>query len=158
MSRKNIINISRNIIPDYIYNSKLITKFINILMLNGKKSIAENILYSSLNILSNKSKKDRLFLLEKAINNVKPIVEVKSRRVGGTTYQIPVEVKPSRGYTLAIRWIIFYARKRSNKKNMILKLSDELLDAIKKKGFSIKKRDEVHRMAESNKAFAHYRW
>ncbi len=157
MSRKNL-NSNRIIVPDYIYNSKLVSKFINILMLNGKKSVAENILYNSLKVISNKIKKNELDLLELAIENVKPIVEVKSRRVGGTTYQIPVEVRPSRGYTLAIRWIILYARKRLNKKNMFLKLADELLDAIHKKGNSIKKRDEVHRMAESNKAFAHYRW
>ncbi len=157
MSRKNI-NYIHNIIPDYIYNSKLVSKFINILMLNGKKSVAEKILYNSLNILYEKIKKDKLNLLELAIENVKPIVEIKSRRVGGTTYQIPVEVRPSRGYTLAMRWIILYARKRLNKKSMCFKLSDELFDAIEKKGNSIKKRDEVHRMAESNKAFAHYRW
>ncbi len=157
MSRKNL-NRNYKIIPDYIYNSKLVSKFINILMLNGKKSVAEKILYTSLKILSDKIKKNELDLLELAIENVKPIVEVKSRRVGGTTYQIPVEVRPSRGYTLAIRWIILYARKRSNKKNMFLKLADELLDAINKKGNSVRKRDEVHRMAESNKAFAHYRW
>ncbi len=157
MSRKNLSN-NRRIIPDYIYNSKLVSKFINILMLNGKKSVAENILYNSLKIMSIKIKKNELDLLKLAIENVKPIVEVKSRRVGGTTYQIPIEVRPSRGYTLAIRWIILYARKRLNKKSMFLKLADELLDAINKKGNSIKKRDEVHRMAESNKAFAHYRW
>ncbi len=148
---------SRNIFPDYIYNSELVTKFINLLMYDGKKSIAENILYTSLNILKNKIKKSRLSLLQIAINNVKPIVEVKSRRVGGTTYQIPIEVRPKRGDTLAIRWIIFSARKRSQKK-MFLKLADELLDAINKRGFAIKRRDETHRIAESNKAFAHYRW
>ncbi len=157
MSRRKIFN-NRNIIPDYLYNSKLVSKFINILMLDGKKFIAENILYSSLNILSKNKKKDKLDLFELAINNVKPIIEVKSRRVGGTTYQIPVEVKPSRGYTLAIRWIIFFAKKRSNKECMIIKLSNELLDAINKKGNSIRKRNEIHKMAESNKAFAHYRW
>ncbi len=148
---------NHNIFPDYIYNSKLVTKFINLLMYDGKKSIAENILYTSLNILKNKIKKSRLNLLETAISNVRPVVEVKSRRVGGTTYQIPIEVRPKRGDTLAMRWIIFSARKRSNKK-MFLKLADELLDAINKKGFAIKKRDETHRIAESNKAFAHYRW
>ncbi len=158
MSRRRVFSV-RNIVPDYLYNSKLVSKFINILMVNGKKSIAENILYISLNILSKRKKNnDKLFLLENAINNVKPIVEVKSRRVGGTTYQIPIEVRPSRGYTLAIRWIIISAKKRSKNKSMFLKLSDELLDAIDKKGFAIKKRDEVHRIAESNKAFAHYRW
>ncbi len=157
MSRKKI-SINHRISLDYIYGSKLINKFINILMLSGKKSIAENILYNSLKILSNKIKKKKENLLRIAIENVKPIVEVKSRRVGGTTYQIPIEVRPSRGYTLAIRWIVFYARKRSKKKKMFLKLADELFDVINKRGNSIKKRDEVHRIAESNKAFAHYRW
>ncbi len=156
MSRRKIIN-NRSLFPDYIYNSELVMKFINLLMLDGKKSIAESILYTSLNIIENKFKKDKLDLLELAINNVKPIVEVKSRRVGGTTYQIPVEVRPKRSNTLAIRWIILAAKKRSKKK-MFIKLSEELLDAINKKGLAIKKRDEVHRMAESNKAFAHYRW
>ncbi len=156
MSRRRIIG-CRKIIPDLICNSKLVNKFINLLMVNGKKSIAEYILYSSLNILESKLKKDKLSLLKLAINNVKPIVEVKSRRVGGTTYQIPVEIRPSRGNTLAIRWIILSARKRSNNK-MFLKLADELLDAVNKKGLAVKKRDEVHRIAESNKAFAHYRW
>ncbi len=156
MSRRVVFN-NRKIVSDYIYNSELVSKFINILMYDGKKSIAANILYKSLNIISKKVKKSGLELLKLALNNVKPIVEVKSRRVGGTTYRIPVEVRPSRGYTLAIRWIIFSARKRSNKK-MFLNLADELLDAINKKGLSIKKRDEIHRIAESNKAFAHYRW
>ncbi len=156
MSRRKIIS-SRTILPDYIYNSKLVAKFINLLMFDGKKSIAEKILYTSLCILKKKINKSKLDLLELAIDNVKPIVEVKSRRVGGTTYQIPIEVRPKRGNTLAIRWIIFSARKRSKGK-MFLKLSDELLDAINKKGFAVKKRDETHRIAESNKAFAHYRW
>ncbi len=156
MSRRKVIN-NRTVFPDYMYNSELVTKFINLLMFNGKKSIAENILYTSLHILKKKINKNKLDLLELAIDNVKPIVEVKSRRVGGTTYQIPIEVRPRRGNTLAIRWIIFSARKRSKKK-MFLKLADELLDAINKKGFAVKKRDETHRIAESNKAFAHYRW
>ncbi len=156
MSRRKTVG-SRNIIPDYIYNSELVTKFINLLMFDGKKSIAENILYTSLCILKKKLHKSKLELLELAVNNVKPIIEVKSRRVGGTTYQIPIEVRPKRGNTLAIRWIILSARKRVGGK-MFLKLADELLDAINKKGFAIKKRDETHRIADSNKAFAHYRW
>ncbi len=154
--RKKFLN--RTITSDYIYNSKLVSKFINILMIDGKKSIARKILYKTLNILSINKKKKQLDLLELAINNVKPIVEVRSRRVGGTTYQIPVEIKPSRSCTLAIRWIIFYAKKRSNKYNMCTNLTNELLDILDKKGNSIKKKDEVHRIAESNKAFAHYRW
>ncbi len=156
MSRRSISN-KRKIYPDIFYNSKLVSKFINLLMLDGKKSIAENILYSSLDILECKLKKNKIELLELAIYNVKPIVEIKTRRVGGTTYQIPIEVRPVRGITLAIRWIIMSARKKL-KNNMIIKLSNELLDAINKKGLAIKKKDEIHRLAESNKAFAHYRW
>ncbi len=157
MSRRSLI-IKRKIIPDYIYNSELVSKFINLLMFDGKKSIAQKIFYSSLDKISNKlNENNKLFLLEKAINNVKPIVEVKSRRVGGTTYQIPVEVRPIRGNTLAIRWIIIGAKKRGNK-NIILSLVNEFIDAIEGKGFAVKKRDDVHRIAESNKAFAHYRW
>ncbi len=156
MSRRSISN-KRKIYPDIFYNSKLVSKFINLLMLDGKKSIAENILYSALDIIECKLKKNKIELLELAIYNVKPIVEIKTRRVGGTTYQIPIEVRPVRGITLAIRWIIMSARKKL-KNNMIVKLSNELLDAINKKGLAIKKKDEIHRLAESNKAFAHYRW
>ncbi len=156
MSRRHIFN-KKKIIPDLIYNSELVSKFINLLMLNGKKSIAEKILYNSLNILKSKFKKSRIELLELAINNVKPIVEIKKRRVGGTTYQIPIEVRPSRGNTLAMRWIILSARKRSKNK-MLLNLSEELLEAINNRGLAVKKRDEVHKIAEANKAFAHYRW
>ncbi len=156
MSRRHISN-KRKIIPDSIYNSELISKFINLLMLDGKKSIAENILYKALDIIELKLKEDKIKLLELAINNVKPIVEIKTRRVGGTTYQIPIEVRPLRGNTLAMRWIILSARKRSNKK-MLFNLADELLEAINNRGLSVKKRDEIHRIAESNKAFAHYRW
>ncbi len=157
MSRRNLSTNIRNIIPDIIYNSELVTKFVNLLMLSGKKSIAEKILYKALNIIENKLNKNKIELLETAINNVKPIVEIKTRRVGGTTYQIPVEVRPTRGNTLAIRWIILSARQRSCKK-MFLKLADELFEAVNNKGLSVKKRDEVHRIAEANKAFAHYRW
>ncbi len=156
MSRRHVSS-KKNINPDIIYNSELVSKFINLLMLNGKKSIAEKILYNSLNILKSKLKKDRIELLELAINNVKPIVEIKTRRVGGTTYQIPIEVRPSRGNTLAMRWIILSARKRSKNK-MLFNLSEELLEAINNRGLAVKKRDEVHKIAEANKAFAHYRW
>ncbi len=157
MPRRRIVG-NRKIFPDLIFHSELVSKFINLLMINGKKSVAECILYTALDLLESKLNKDKLDLLKLAINNVKPIVEVKSRRVGGTTYQIPIEIRPSRGNTLAMRWIILSARKRSLNKKMFLKLSDELLDAINKKGLAIKRRDEIHRIAESNKAFAHYRW
>ncbi len=156
MSRRRIFN-KNKILPDIIYNSELISKFINLLMLNGKKSVAENILYKSLDLIELKCKDNKIKLLELAVNNVKPIVEIKTRRVGGTTYQIPIEVRPIRANTLAIRWIIKSARNRSNR-NMILNLTNELFDSINKKGLSIKKRDEVHKIADANKAFAHYRW
>ncbi len=156
MSRRRI-SVLRKISPDIVYNSVLISKFINLLMYNGKKSIAEDILYTALNFIENKLNEDKIKLLELAINNVKPIVEIKTRRVGGTTYQIPIEVRPARGNTLAIRWIIISARKRSNTK-MSFKLADELLEAINNKGLAVKKRDEVHKIADANKAFAHYRW
>ncbi len=157
MSRRNISN-KNKILPDILYNSELVSKFINLLMWDGKKSTAENILYKSLDLVELKCNDNKIKLLELAINNVKPIVEIKTRRVGGTTYQIPIEVRPIRANTLAMRWIIYSARNRSNNKNMILNLTDELLDCINKKGLSIKKRDEVHRIANANKAFAHYRW
>ncbi len=156
MSRRRINNCS-TVLPDLFLNSILVSKFVNLLMFDGKKLVAEKILYSSLGILQNLLKKNKIDLLELAINNVRPIIEVKSRRVGGTTYQIPVEVRPKRSNTLAIRWIIFFARKRKNK-TMIIRLFNELKDAINSKGNAVRKRDEVHRMAESNKAFAHYRW
>ncbi len=156
MSRRRIFN-KHKILPDIVYNSELVSKFINLLMLNGKKSIAENILYKSLDLLESKCNDNKIKLLEIAINNVKPIVEIKTRRVGGTTYQIPIEIRPIRANTLAMRWIIYSARNRSNR-NIILNLTDELFDSINKRGLSIKKRDEVHRIADANKAFAHYRW
>ncbi|URJ23281.1 30S ribosomal protein S7 [Blochmannia endosymbiont of Camponotus sp. C-003] len=156
MPRRRIIT-KRNILPDPKFGSDLLAKFINILMLNGKKSIAESIVYSALDILFTQSNKDRLEAFEIALNNVRPIVEVKSRRVGGSTYQVPVEVRLVRRNTLAMRWIIEAARKR-NDKSMELRLASELVDAIEGRGHAVKKREEIHRVAESNKAFAHYRW
>ncbi|BGI51585.1 MAG: 30S ribosomal protein S7 [Buchnera aphidicola (Ceratovacuna japonica)] len=156
MSRRRIIG-NRNILPDTKFVSEIIAKFINIVMTDGKKSIAENIVYKALKFLSKKTKKEELESFELALNNVKPSVEVKSRRVGGSTYQVPVEVRPSRRNTLAMKWIISAARKRKDK-SMYLRLFNELYDAINKRGEAIKKKEEVHRMAESNKAFAHYRW
>ncbi|URJ25041.1 30S ribosomal protein S7 [Candidatus Blochmannia ocreatus (nom. nud.)] len=163
MSRRHFI-MKRNISPEPKFGSDLLAKFINILMLNGKKSIAETIVYSALNMLSkkfqrnhNKKEEDCLKIFEIALNNVRPIVEVKSRRVGGSTYQVPVEVRLTRRNTLAMRWIIESARKRQDK-SMELRLANELIDATENKGNAVKKREEIHRIAESNKAFAHYRW
>lgn len=154
---RNKKNNQHKISPDSKFGSILIAKFINILMLNGKKSIAESIVYSALEILSKRSKKEHLDIFEKAINNVRPIVEVKSRRVGGSTYQVPVEVRSVRRNTLAMRWIIIFARKRKDK-TMCLRLANELFDASENKGNAVKKKENIHKIAESNKAFAHYRW
>ncbi len=142
---------------DLIFNSFLVSKFINLLMKNGKKTVAQKILYNALDYVSNKLKKNKIELLEWAINNVKPVIEVKSRRVGGTTYQIPIEIRTIRGYTLAIRWIILAARQKKNN-NMSWNLANELIEAIHKRGYAFKKREDIHRMAEANKAFAYYRW
>lgn len=147
----------REILPDPKYGSVQLTKFMNMLMLSGKKSVAEKILYGALDIMGEKKGGEPLELMELAIENVSPAVEVKSRRVGGATYQVPVEVRPVRRTGLAMRWIIEAARKRGEK-SMTLKLAGELLDASEKRGSAVKKRDDTHRMAEANKAFAHYRW
>ncbi|MFT8229575.1 MAG: 30S ribosomal protein S7 [Enterobacterales bacterium] len=156
MSRRRVIN-KRKILPDPRFGSEMLSRFINIIMTDGKKSIAENIVYSALDILFKKLKKKHLDIFRNALTNVRPTVEVKSRRVGGSTYQIPIEVRPLRSDTLAMRWIVESARKRHDK-SMIFKLSNEFLDASEKKGLSVKKRDDVHRTADANKAFAHYRW
>lgn len=156
MSRRRIVA-KRIIIPDTKFKSDILAKFINILMFNGKKSVAEFIVYSALDVSASQSGKDCIEFFELALNNVRPVVEVKSRRVGGSTYQVPVEVRLIRRNTLAMRWIIESARKRHDK-SMELRLAHELLDASEGKGAAVKKREEVHRMAESNKAFAHYRW
>jgi len=156
MPRKRII-VKRDIIPDPKYNSVLVTKFINNLMKKGKKSVARSILYGSLDIIKEKTKQDPLTIFQKAFENVKPTVEVKSRRVGGSTYQVPMEVRPLRKQALSIRWIINFARARSEKA-MASKLAGELIDASNGRGAAIKKKEDTHRMAEANKAFAHYRW
>jgi len=148
----------RTVEPDAIYNSDLVTKFVNSMMWGGKKSTAENIFYESLKRLEAKGGgDDSLKLFVKAVENCKPLVEVKSRRVGGANYQVPVEVNAERRTSLAIRWLVSYARARGEK-GMIDKLSNELLDAANSKGAAVKKKEDVHRMAEANKAFAHYRW
>ena len=147
----------RRIIPDPIYRDKLVTKFTNSLMVDGKKSTAEGILYGSFEIIKSRFKEDPLEVFRKALDNVKPKLEVKSRRVGGATYQVPVEVRPRRANTLAIRWAVGYARQR-REKTMAERLANEILDASNGIGASVKRRDDVQKMAESNKAFAHYRW
>jgi small subunit ribosomal protein S7 len=147
----------REILPDPIYGSKLITKFINKVMLDGKRSVAEKIFYGALTKIDSKGENKGFEVFEKAIENIKPLVEVKSRRVGGATYQVPVEVRPVRQQSLSIRWLIDATRKR-NERTMIDKLANELLDAANERGNSFKKKDDTHKMAEANKAFAHYRW
>jgi small subunit ribosomal protein S7 len=147
----------RIVVPDAKYNSRLVSKFIKSIMSDGKKSIAESILYDALDIIEKKSKEPAKKVFEQAIENVKPLIEVKSRRVGGSTYQVPTEIRPSRRTALGIRWIIGFARKRSEK-GMVDKLAAELLDAANKRGSSVKKKEDTHKMAEANKAFAHYRW
>lgn len=147
----------RDILPDPKYHSKLISKFVHGIMWEGKKSIAETILYDALDIVGKKLSEEPLKIFERAVENVKPVLEVRSRRVGGSTYQVPVEIRPERRQALAIRWIIQYARSRSEK-SMKEKLAAEFLDAASNRGSSVKKREDTHKMAEANKAFAHYRW
>jgi len=156
MSRKRVIT-KREVVPDPKFNNVLVAKFINSLMKKGKKSIARSILYKSFEIVQNKSNQDPLSVFQKAVENVRPAVEVKSRRVGGSTYQVPTEVRPSRRQALSIRWIISFASVRGEK-TMAAKLAGELLDAANGRGAAVKKREDTHRMAEANKAFAHYRW
>ena len=147
----------RIIIPDPKYNNKLVSKFIKSIMRDGKKSTAESILYNAFDVIEKKTKESAVKIFEQAIENVKPMIEVKSRRVGGSTYQVPTEIRPSRKTALGIRWIIGFARKRSEK-GMVDKLAAELLDASNKRGAAVKKKEDTHKMAEANKAFAHYRW
>lgn len=151
-------NFKRKILPDPKFHSELIAKFVNVIMLHGKKSVAENILYNAIDVIIEKNKvADPVEFLDGALENVRPIVEVRSRRVGGATYQVPIEVSQVRRTTLAMRWLIDAARKRGEK-SMQLKLAGELMDASQNRGAAIKKREDTHRMAEANKAFAHYRW
>lgn len=153
--RKRVIK--RELLPDPKYGNVLITRFINGLLRRGKRSIAEGILYRALDQMREKTKSDPLDLFKKALRNVEPTVEVKSRRVGGSTYQVPVEVRPNRREALAIRWIISFAKARGER-NMADRLASELIAAAKGEGSSMKKKDDTHRMAEANKAFAHFRW
>jgi small subunit ribosomal protein S7 len=156
MPRRGTIK-KRKLKPDHFYNSTLISKFINSVMKKGKKSVAERIVYSSMEQVKQKAKEDPLKMFEKAVDNVRPTLETKSRRVGGATYQVPVEVSVSRASTLAIRWILRYAKERPGK-SMIDKLSAEILDAANNRGGAIKKREDTHKMADANRAFAHYKW
>lgn len=147
----------RDVLPDPIYNSKVITKLTNQVMQDGKKGIAQSIVYDAFDIVKEKLSAEPMDIFNQAMENVMPVLEVKARRVGGSTYQVPIEIRPERRQTLGIRWIVLYARKRSEK-TMKEKLAGEIMDAYNNTGASIKKKEEMHRMAEANKAFAHYRW
>ncbi|MCQ4056375.1 MULTISPECIES: 30S ribosomal protein S7 [Aeromonas] len=156
MPRRRVVG-QRKILPDPKFGSELLAKFVNVVMVDGKKSVAEAIVYGALDIIATKSGKEHLAVFEEALDNIRPAVEVKSRRVGGATYQVPVEVRPVRRNALAMRWLVDASRKRGEK-SMAQRLAGELLDAAENKGSSVKKREDVHRMAEANKAFAHFRW
>jgi len=147
----------REVLPDPLYGSKIVTKLINNVMLNGEKGIAQRICYGAFEIIRQKSGKDPMEVFEQALNNVMPVLEVKARRVGGATYQVPVEIRPERRQTLGLRWLVGYARQRGEK-TMMERLAAEIMDAANNTGAAIKKKEDTHRMAEANKAFAHYRW
>jgi small subunit ribosomal protein S7 len=156
MPRKQVV-VKREILPDPKFNSKMLAKFVNVLMRKGKKSTAEVICYKALDRIQQKTNGDPIAIFKKAVENVKPTLEVKSRRVGGASYQVPIEVKQPRRLSLAFRWLRFYAEQRPEK-SMVDKLAGEILDASNNTGAAVKKREDVHRMADANKAFAHYRW
>ena len=147
----------RDVLPDHKYGSKVVTKLVNQVMEDGKKSVAQNIVYGAFDIIEKKLGVEAIEYFNQALENLKPLLETKSRRVGGSSYQVPLEVSPSRRQTLAIRWLVTYAQKR-NERSMTEKLANEIMDAYNSTGGAFKKKDDVHRMAESNKAFAHYRW
>jgi len=147
----------RDVLPDPIYNSKIVTKLINNIMLDGKKTVAQKIVYDAFDIVKEKENKDALEIFEAALNNIMPVLEVKARRVGGATYQVPIEIRAERRQTLGLRWLVNYARNR-HEKTMAEKLAGELIDAVNQTGGAVKKKEETHRMAEANKAFAHYKW
>ena len=149
--------VKRDVLPDPIYKSKMVTKLINQIMKDGKKGTAQKILYGALDLVKEKTNEEPMVVFEKAMNNIKPALEVKSRRVGGANYQVPVEVKPERAQALAFRWLINYARLR-NGHSMAENLANEIIDASNAVGASVKKKEDTHKMAEANKAFAHYRW
>ena len=147
----------RDVLPDPIYNSKLVTKLINKLMLDGKRGTAQRILYSAFDLIKGKSGRDAMEVFEEALNNIMPVLEVRARRVGGSNYQVPVEVRAERRTTLGLRWLVNYSRLRGEK-TMEQRLANEILDAANNTGSAVKKREDTHKMAEANKAFAHYRW
>ena len=147
----------RDVLPDPIYNSKLVSRLINKIMLDGKKGTAQQILYTSFKIIENKTGRNALEVFEQALNNVMPTLELKVRRIGGANYQVPVEVSPERRQTLGLRWLVNYSRLR-NEKNMVDRLANEIIDASNGTGASVKKKEDTHKMAEANKAFAHFRW
>ncbi len=147
----------RDVLPDPIYNSKIVTKLINNIMLDGKKTVAQKIVYDAFEIVKEKENKDALEVFETALSNIKPVLEVKARRVGGATYQVPIEIREERRQTLGLRWLVTYARNR-HEKTMAEKLAGEIIDAVNQTGGAYKKKEETHRMAEANKAFAHYKW
>ena len=156
MSRRNAA-IVRDVLPDPVYNSKVVTKLINQVMLDGKRSLAQNIVYEAFDMAAAKLGVSQMEMFNQALENIKPVVEVKPRRVGGSTYQVPIEIRAERRQTLAIRWLVLFARKRSER-TMAQRLANELMDAYNNAGGAFKKKEEVHRMAEANKAFASYRW
>ena len=156
MPRKGHIQ-KRDVLPDPVYNSKLVTKLINNIMLDGKKGVAEKIVYGAFERVAEKTGKDAVEAFEEAMNNIMPVLEVKARRLGGATYQVPIEVRPERRQALALRWITLYSRKRGEK-TQEERLANEIMDAINNTGASVKKKEDMHKMAEANKAFAHYRW
>ena len=147
----------RDVIADPMYNSKLVTKLVNNVMLDGKKTVAQKIVYDAFDIIKEKEQRDPLEVFEEALNNVMPVLEVKARRVGGATYQVPLEIRPERRQTLGLRWLVSYARNR-HEKTMAEKLAGEIMDALAGNGGAFKKKEDMHRMAEANKAFAHYKW
>lgn len=147
----------RDVLPDPLYNSKIVTKLINSIMLDGKKGVAQKIVYNAFNQVAEKRGADALESFEEALNNIMPVLEVKARRVGGATYQVPMEIRPERRQALGLRWLVTYSRKRSERK-MEDRLANEILDALNSSGAAVKKKEEVHKMAEANRAFSHYKW
>ena len=147
----------RKILPDPKFHDKLVAKFVNTIMCGGKKSLAERVVYSSLDLIQQKLNDDSLKVFKQALENIKPVVEVRSRRVGGATYQVPMEVRPERRVSLGLRWLVIHSRTR-NERTMADRLAAEIMDAFNNRGGAVKKREDVHKMAEANKAFAHYRW
>lgn len=156
MPRKGYIA-KRDVLPDPLYNNKTVTKLINNIMLDGKKGVAQSICYGAFDIVKEKTGRDPIDAFETALNNVMPVLEVKARRVGGATYQVPIEIRPERRQTLGLRWLVLYAKKRGEK-TMKDKLAAEIIDAINQTGGAFKKKEDMHKMADANKAFAHYRW